>query len=296
MHKTLTKYLLSKGYTTNTVDKIYQDVLHFIEWCEAENIASENATTTEILSYVQHIKKRGVKQKTVKTYLISIKHYFTWLIKRELRTENPVRTIEVKGIKRQYLYEIIKQKELETLYEQYEIPTNLKTRELTHTRNKILLGLMIWQGLKAEELAKLTVKNLKLRTGEIEIEGTKKSNPRTLKLSPSQILDLMEYTLQVRREILSISGETTEKLFIGLGGGASFGNMMRQVLKQAKKQNNKITSAQQIRASVITHWLKNYNLREVQEMAGHRYVSSTEAYLVNDLDGLQEEITKYHPF
>jgi integrase/recombinase XerD len=30
-------------------------------------------------------------------------------------------------------------------------------------------------------------------------------------------------------------------------------------------------------------------------MAGHRYVSSTEAYLVNDMDDLQEDINKYHP-
>ena len=30
-------------------------------------------------------------------------------------------------------------------------------------------------------------------------------------------------------------------------------------------------------------------------MAGHKYVSSTESYQQNDLEGLQEEIGKYHP-
>ena len=30
-------------------------------------------------------------------------------------------------------------------------------------------------------------------------------------------------------------------------------------------------------------------------MAGHRYVSSTEAYKINDLEGLQEDIGKFHP-
>jgi hypothetical protein len=33
----------------------------------------------------------------------------------------------------------------------------------------------------------------------------------------------------------------------------------------------------------------------VQYMAGHRYVSSTENYLVNDIEDLQDDITKYHP-
>ena len=60
-------------------------------------------------------------------------------------------------------------------------------------------------------------------------------------------------------------------------------------------QNSRVISVSQIRASVITHWLKNHNLRQVQYLAGHRYVSSTEAFLANDLDDLQEEITKYHP-
>jgi len=30
-------------------------------------------------------------------------------------------------------------------------------------------------------------------------------------------------------------------------------------------------------------------------MAGHRFISSTEAYLINDLEDLQEDINKYHP-
>jgi hypothetical protein len=38
-----------------------------------------------------------------------------------------------------------------------------------------------------------------------------------------------------------------------------------------------------------------YNLREVQYRSGHRYVISTEAYYVNDLEDLQDEIEKYHP-
>ena len=48
-------------------------------------------------------------------------------------------------------------------------------------------------------------------------------------------------------------------------------------------------------ASVITKWLKQYNLREVQYLAGHRYISTTESYQQNDVEGLAEEINMYHP-
>ena len=59
--------------------------------------------------------------------------------------------------------------------------------------------------------------------------------------------------------------------------------------------NSKVVSFNHIRTSVITHWLKIHNLRQTQYMAGHRFVSSTEAYLINDLDDLQEEIARFHP-
>jgi integrase/recombinase XerD len=60
--------------------------------------------------------------------------------------------------------------------------------------------------------------------------------------------------------------------------------------------NPKVLSARQLKASVIVHWLKLYNLRQVQYMAGHRYVSSTESFLVNEMDEMIGDIEKYHPF
>jgi len=30
-------------------------------------------------------------------------------------------------------------------------------------------------------------------------------------------------------------------------------------------------------------------------MASHRFISSTKAYLINDIEDLQEDINKYHP-
>ena len=42
----------------------------------------------------------------------------------------------------------------------------------------------------------------------------------------------------------------------------------------------------QLRQSVITEWLKEKGLRQVQYMAGHRYVSNTERYLTTNLQDL----------
>ena len=72
--------------------------------------------------------------------------------------------------------------------------------------------------------------------------------------------------------------------------------MFSMLLVHLKKMNSKIKATEQLRASVIVHWLKLYNLRKVQIMAGHRYISTTEGYKANNLEDLKEDIKNYHPF
>jgi integrase/recombinase XerD len=72
-------------------------------------------------------------------------------------------------------------------------------------------------------------------------------------------------------------------------------NRIQYMLKQLRQLNPKVINPKQIRSSVITHWLKQNNLRQVQYMVGHRYVSSTERYQANNLDDLQNELQHHHP-
>jgi len=62
-----------------------------------------------------------------------------------------------------------------------------------------------------------------------------------------------------------------------------------------KRINPKVKHATQLRQSVITEWLKEKGLRQVQYMAGHRYVSSTERYLTTNLEDLRDALNKHHP-
>lgn len=96
----------------------------------------------------------------------------------------------------------------------------------------------------------------------------------------------MEYSLKIRTELLKLSGKQSEKFFVSHGSSDRFNNIMQKLVKKLHSQNPKVKSAKQIHASVITYWLKVYNLLVVQYMAGHRFVSSTEAYQINNLDEL----------
>jgi len=298
-----TDYLLMKGFSSRTVKSYVEDARRFEQWASDENMQVEQVGYADILHYIQG-KKKGVKQRTVGTTVNSIKHYYNYLHTTGAVADNPTVQIRIRGVKRKTLYNILSKQELESLYHHYEIPEEesqyknqnwYESSILTSKRNKIILGLLIYQGLNTQELGRLTEKNVKLREGKIFIAGSRRSNERIMKLEAHQVLDIMEYTLQVRPKLLVLNKKASEALLVNSQGGSHFSNVMQHLMKQLKKQNSKIQSAKQIRTSVITHWLKIHNLRQVQYMSGHRYVSSTEAYLVNDLDDLQEDISKFHP-
>jgi integrase/recombinase XerD len=73
------------------------------------------------------------------------------------------------------------------------------------------------------------------------------------------------------------------------------GMRRNEVVQHLRKINSRIKNFDQIRASVITAWLKQYDLRKVQYLSGHKYVSSTESYKANVIDELEDDITKFHP-
>lgn len=285
------KYLLQKGYSIKSCERYQKDINRFKKWLEKENVTEEAVSYNDITHYIQS-KKRSVKQITIQTILASLKQYYNYLQELGFVAENPTLNVQIKGIKRRILHNILSKQELEKIYFDYK---NSPSESLTKKRNEIIVSLLIYQGLNTSEIQRLTIKEIKLREGKIFINGGRRSNERTLKLEAHQILDFMEYQLKTREEILQETKKETDLFFISQGSSYHLGNVMSKLMQQLHKQNKQVKSVKQIRASVITNWLKNYNLREAQYFAGHRYVSSTETYLINDLEDLQEDINKYHP-
>ena len=266
----------------------------------------------EVLSYLNHLQKKGQENKTRNIRLNVIKQFFNWQIEQGQRADNPIAHLKIRGTKRQKLYPILSKQELEEIYINHEIPTEehkkskcnwFKTYQLAKQRNKAVLSLLINQGLTTPEVAKLTLNDLRLKEGQIFISGSRKSNERNLELKSNQIIELMEYQYTTRNELLKYQEAETDLLFLstptaGKNKAVGEGNLQiwKSLTKDIRKQNPKFINFKQVRTSVITHWLKQYNLRQVQQMAGHRYVSSTEAYLVNQTEDLQADIDQFHPF
>jgi integrase/recombinase XerD len=106
-------------------------------------------------------------------------------------------------------------------------------------------------------------------------------------------MEFMEYLSEVRPKILKETGKETTQLLLPIGKSFKLHNTIGKLAKELKGINNSFTHIKQIRTSVIISWLKQYNLRKTQYLAGHKYISSTERYLQDDLESLHEAVNNF---
>ncbi|MPS73182.1 MAG: hypothetical protein E2590_08530 [Chryseobacterium sp.] len=305
-------YLKNIELSPSTREMYYLHTMDFISFLDKDDTEVENCTEKEIMLYLQNLQKKELSQSTKKLRIYAIKHYFDYLIETGKSTENPAKRIKLKGGQKQKVYPSLAMQELQNIYQNYEIPKTDDERShhnwfsnyrISRERNKVIIGLLIYQGITTAEIGRILVEDLDLRNGKIDIRGGRIGRDRTLELKSHQIMDLMEYLYKTRAELLKYqTNPETKQLFLSMPPSGKLKseseeslNIFKRLTAELKAQYPKLINLQHIRTSVIINWLKKYNLRQVQYKAGHKNIYSTELYLVNDIDDLQTEINQYHP-
>lgn len=304
-------YLKKQELSKTTTEAYLYHVLNFITFLEKDNTEIEDCTEKELMLYLAHLQRKGVNNDAKKVWLYALKHFFNFQIETGKREDNPAKRIRLKGGQKQKIYPSLSPQELQSIYQNYQVPKQddpkahhnwFKSYRLSKERNKVIIGLMINQGITTAEVRRILLEDLNLRKGTIDIRGGRIGTDRTLELKSSQIIDIMEYQYKTRIELLQYQKEDTKQLFLStppIGKekieDASILNIWKYLTEELKQQHPRFINFLQVRSSVIIQWLKQYNLRQVQYRAGHRHIISTEMYLINDIDDLQKEIESFHP-
>ncbi len=304
-------YLQARDLSRSTQEHYNFYVERFMLW-----LGKDVATTAkkDILNYLAYLKQSGNQQHiTRRNNLIALNHYFTHLFHKGAIATVPTALIKIRGTQKKHLHYIFSREELERLNDNYyhtfireyddgHIPKNQRLQSLlARRRNYVMLGLLIHQGLTTNELGVIALDDLDLMKAKLTIR--RKGMQRTLNLEASQIGPLMHYVHTDRPRYLQFRSEGTNQLFLTLpisGRSTTNGNDMmgtvKPLTKQARRLEPKLRNFMQVRASVITHWIKTVGLRQAQYNAGHRHINSTEHYIPNDLEGLTDELRKFNPF
>ncbi len=295
MNEGFKTYRLKNGYSEKTIKTQNHHVKSFLNWCITQGITPENISYSETLKFIDHERSRSISSASIIRALNSVKIYFDYLVECKAIQHNIIRQIKLRNEGKKALPELLTTQQLETIYHNFgnvpEWSHKTATAKLLHQRNTVILGLLVYQGLDSGEVARLEATHINLAEGKIYVPSGRSSNARTLKLQAIQILPFKTYIDEIRPKILEKRQQQTPYLF----PAKKYSDMICKITEQAKKTNPELKDSRQIRASVIMNWLKTNNIRQVQYMAGHKSIRSTEQYRNQDLTDLTRQLELFHP-
>jgi len=282
-----------KRYSENTLNEKEKQLKNWQQYC-GTNQNFETITTTELLKIVE-LQKRKYRPQTLNNQLLTIEQYFFYLIEKGIRKEHPLKNFRIKTDKKPLIKGLLTEEELNKIYGNYPVKGHYGGQfDVYKQRNKVILGLMVYQGLSSGSIAQIELKDINLEKGTIHITERLKTrlNPRNLSLEAVQIIELNNYLIHTRNKLLELikTDAGTTKL-IPLGNNTQFSSITKNIRKQTKLQE-----IQQLRNSRIALWLKQHNVRVVQYKAGYKRLLSLEQFKQDELESLKQAVAKYHPF
>jgi len=281
-------YLKKKGFSLSTIRQHINYAAMFLDWMDQERLRVDQVRYNDLVVFTSQLKEKNFSTNYINRVLLSLRHYYNYMASENRELTNPAVNFYLKGSTRRIIHDVVSYPDLEKIY------LNYRVKDKRDRRNKVILGVLIYQGVTTEELHRLEVGHVDLQEGTLYVPGSPRRNSRRLTLASVQVLDLERYIKRIRLQLVKKSGPT-DRLFISMEGSLNLKNSLHHMFRMLKRIYPEIKNAQQIRQSVVTHWLKTNNLREVQYMAGHRWVSSTERYQQNNLEDLQKDVNRYHP-
>jgi len=273
---TFKEYLERKNLA---VKGIYRRVRLVDRWLKWLPKSIEKSTYQDLLNYIEKLQREEKTISHINAVLLGISDYYNYK-----KLPNLAINTRLKGQVTKAISNPLKAEQLEKIYKNYE------GSEL----EKVVLGLMIYQGLEQSDFMTIETKDINLEKGNIYIPSRKERRSRTLRLESHQILQLQNFLFSTE--------STTEKAFSPYNDNPNhFNYLLRKLTKELKKQISEkleieVVKLSHLRQSRIAIWVKKEGIRKGQYKAGFRRVMSAEKYLKADLTDLKNEIRKHHPF
>jgi len=283
------EYLQGKGLRPRTVTAILLYAKRFLAWLDDEGLTLQGCRYNDLLSFIRKYREAGLIPNNLNKHLRGVKYYFEYKKEQGEITYNPAANLLVKGECNTLPRDILSREQVEQVYSEYEANTPVQKR------NRVILGLYVYQGVMREDIENLEPSDINLNRGTIRIRRSVRLRQRVLPLNASQVLGLQEYLTQIREQLLKLKGQESDKLFITIGAKPFMKDALKELLNELQRKYPFLISFTQIRSTVIYFWVKEKNIRETQYLAGHASIHSTQRYRQVSLDDLQLQLDLFHP-
>lgn len=258
--------------TLNSYNSDWMDFLSYLEKDLGLNIATlamDDINHALIRKYLVFLNGRGLAKTTSARRLAAIKSFFRYLLKKEIIPKNPLSEVAMPKIARK-LPRHLKQEEMASVLLQPD------PGSFSGLRDRAAMELLYGAGIRVSELVQLDLGSIDLSLGYVRVWG-KGGRERIVPIGKAAVAAVEEY-LPVRKTV-DINEE--KALFLNQRGGRLSDRSIRTIVKKYCRMANiaEPVSPHGFRHSFATHLLDNgADLRIVQELLGHKKISSTQIY------------------
>lgn len=276
----------SRGSSTSGVSVVARDF-------PVEKI-DEN-TIRNFRLYISHEYKNEfkgqLKRQTQNYFLVALRSFFRYLIKQKVNVMPP-EMIEL-GKSRDRTIKFLSEEELDRLF------TSIDTSDIIGLRNRAILEVLFSTGLRVSELVSLNREQVNLEAGEFGVIG-KGGKARVVFLSKSAKDWLDRYFIKrsdpYRPLFIRYSGPKAPEGLTDEKQRLSVRSVERMIDTQRKKAGILFRIGPHVlRHSYATDLLTHgADLRSVQEMLGHKNISTTQIYTHVTNVRLREIHEKFH--
>jgi len=283
-------WLNTLGYNKTTVYNLPIHIREFLHYLEQENINKlKELHPIHIINYYNKLKNRtNQRQKSgalsasyLNKHQQAIKLFCDYLRQSgRLMIAYPDLTIEKKEDNK---IEVLTQSDIKSLFEATELLTTRADFEILQTRDKAIIAILYFCGLRRTEAVKLNIEDINLETATVHVKHGKGYKERLVPIHPKNIKYLEEYMYESRLEL--IKNRVENAFFISMRKTRMSGQTMLVRLKQMQHLSDnqslksKNITLHTLRHSIATHLLQNgMSLEQISRFLGHSSLESTQIY------------------
>jgi integrase/recombinase XerD len=279
---------VERGLSHNTIEAYRRDIRKFAEFAGERGLGTKEITRSDVVDFLASLYKRRLDSRTVARHLVTIRNFFRFALIEGYIYEDPAATIESPRV-RQNLPSFLSVEEVDQLLKQPDTTTVLGLRD------RALIEIMYSAGLRVSELCGLRVDDLQLDPGCLRCIG-KGDKERLVPVGKQALTIVRKYLRTARPELLR--GNSSPYLFLNQRGGKidriTFWKLLGAYGRKAGLR--KPLKPHMLRHSFATHLLdRGADLRSVQELLGHRNLTTTQIYTHVTRDRLLDVYKDSHP-
>lgn len=287
-----TNYLThERNYSELTIKAYCEDISHFEEFLQ--ETGDDDLLVIELADariYLSRLTDEQYSRTSISRKISSLRAFYQYLQNQQLISENPFSYLHLKksGLK---LPNFFYDEEIELLFDAAS-----GTEPLDY-RDKALLEILYGTGIRVSECQGLKMQDIDLDFGVMLVLG-KGNRERYVPFGEYAKEAIKDYIHECRDVLMDKYQKEHDYLFISQYGDHISVSGIQYALNQLIKKTSLTSSIHphKLRHTFATHLLNNgADMRTVQELLGHRSLSSTQIYTHVTKDHLLKDYKQFHP-